>query len=239
MGNCLKRFNWSSKYPEITTDIIDKLQLSSLNNLLLKQRYVRIMKKMDTTTFNTTFIYNILSLFTTIGSISVPALLSIKNDPNISNNTNNDIVNSNITIIETQLNTSEQTTYIFWITFAISLLVSISNGIIKLFSIDQTYIIRHLRYNDLRRQGWLFFSLSGPYGKFTTHNDAIKSFMFNIEKIKTNQLIEEFTPETTASKEQMSYDNYVLNDIDISDYLNTTVINDTINDTTIQITTML
>ena len=61
MGNCLKRFNWSSKYPEITTDIIDKLQLSSLNNLLLKQRYVRIMKKMDTTTFNTTFIYNILS----------------------------------------------------------------------------------------------------------------------------------------------------------------------------------
>ena len=42
---------------------------------------------------------------------------------------------------------------------------------------------------------------------------------YNIEKIKTNQLIEEFTPETTASKEQMSYDNYILNDIDITDYL--------------------
>lgn len=220
MGNCIQRFKWSSRYPEITTNVIDKLELSQLNNLLLKQRYVRIMKKMDTTTFNTTFIYNLLSLFITIGSISVPALLSIKNDPLISNNTNNDVSNnSNITVVSTQLNVSEQSKYIFWITFTVSLLVSISNGIIKLFSIDQTYIIRHLRYNDLRRQGWLFFSLAGPYGKFKTHNEAIKSFMFNIEKIKTNQLIEEFTPETTASKEQMSYDNYILNDIDITDYL--------------------
>jgi len=228
MGNCITRLKWSSRYPDITSEVIENLQLTPLNKVLLTQRYVRIMKKMDTNTYNTTFIYNILSLFITVGSIAVPALLSIKdttfftsddtNGENRGNSVNSTIIETTQTTLNNNGNntnySTEQTIYLFWVTFSISLLVTISNGIIKLFSIDQTYIIRHLRYNDLRRQGWLFFSLAGPYIKYKSHNQAIKSFMYNIEKIKTNQLIEEFTPETTASKEQMTYDAIELDKID-------------------------
>jgi hypothetical protein len=149
--------------------------------------------------------FNFLSILITIGSIMVPALLSIENKAFfLTYNVNaTDINNMND---NNQAKMDLQTHYIFWLTFSISVVVTISNGIIKLFSIDKTYIIRHLRYNDLNRQGWMFFSLSGPYIKYNTHNEAIRTFLFNVEKLRTTQILEEFTPETSAHKEQLTYD---------------------------------
>jgi len=205
MGNCFARVTLTSRYPQMTENIIDKLNLTELNKMIIVNRYVRLIQKLDTLTYNTTFMFNFLSILITIGSIMVPALLSIEKKAFFLN------YNVNITDTSTMNGDSEKQTdiqahYIFWLTFSLSIVVTMSNGIIKLFSIDKTYIIRHLRYNDLNRQGWLFFSLSGPYTKYNTHNEAIRTFLFNVEKLRTTQILEEFTPETSAQKEQLTYD---------------------------------
>ena len=200
MGNCFSRVSLNSHYPTITADIIDNLELTELNKLIIINRYVRMMQKLDTSTYNTTFMFNFFSILITIGSILVPALLSIENKSFFVTQTVNATNDNN------QKEVNIQSHYIFWITFSISVVVTVSNGIIKLFAIDKTYIIRHLRYNDLRRQGWLFFSLAGPYIKYNSHNEAIRPFLFNIEKLRSNQILEEFTPETSATKEQLTYD---------------------------------
>ena len=193
MWNCINRYSRTSDFRELTNDIVDKLEISDLDKLILKNRFIKIVTQMDISTKYTARLYNILGLFITVGSIIVPALLSVQDKPFASHDIND-------------YEKDVQSHRIFWTTFAIALLVSISNGIIKLFSVDQTYIIRHLRYNDMRREGWLFFQLAGPYKKYKRHSQAIKPFIFNIEKIKTNQLKEEYTPENSDQKEMNTYE---------------------------------
>ena len=184
----------ASNFPKLTGDIINNLDVTPLQKLVLVNRYIKVVESMDIKTKNTSNIYHILSLLITVGSILVPSLLSIQEKP------------FKYTEIEGEGTIEEQAHNVFWVTFVISLIVSMANGIIKLFSIDQTYIIRHLRYNDLRREGWLFFLLAGPYLKYSNHKKAIRAFIYNIEKIKTNQLKEEFTPESADGKEMNTYD---------------------------------
>ena len=156
MGNCFSRVSLNSHYPTITADIIDNLELTELNKLIIINRYVRMMQKLDTSTYNTTFMFNFFSILITIGSILVPALLSIENKSFFVTQT----VNATNDINQKEVNI--QAHYIFWITFSISVVVTVSNG--------------------------------------------IRPFLFNIEKLRSNQILEEFTPETSATKEQLTYD---------------------------------
>ena len=155
MGNlCYSMFSVcspsrASNFPKLTGDIINNLDVTPLQKLVLVNRYIKVVESMDIKTKNTSNIYHILSLLITVGSILVPSLLSIQEKP------------FKYTEIEGEGTVEEQAHNVFWVTFVISLIVSMANGVIKLFSIDQTYIIRHLRYNDLRREGWLFFLLAG------------------------------------------------------------------------------
>ena len=203
MGNiCYSMFSIcspskASNFPRLTDEIINKLDITPLQKLVLENRYIKVVETMDIKTKNTSNIYHMLSLLITVGSILVPSLLSIQEKP------------FKYTEVEGEGGegeVKEQAHNVFWVTFVISLIVSMANGVIKLFSIDQTYIIRHLRYNDLRREGWLFFLLAGPYLKYSTHKKAIRAFIYNIEKIKTNQLKEEYTPESADKKEINTYE---------------------------------
>jgi hypothetical protein len=131
-------------------------------------------------------------LFITVGSILVPALLSVDNRPfTPSGDPSED-------------EKSRHENNVFWATWGISLVVSLSNGIVKLFSYDKTYIIRHLRFNELKREGWLFFTLSGPYVGLT-HREAVKTFIQTIEIIKSNQIREEYLPQHDNNKEYAKY----------------------------------
>ena len=211
MGNILFcRKNINSRHRRLTREIINELDITNLQRLVLNNRYINVMKQMDYNTKKTTFLFNTLSIIITLGSILVSTLLSVDNSKSIVYNSNS---TENLNQVELQKH------YIYWITLGISLVVTISNAFIKLFSIDQTYIIRHFRYNELRREGWLFFLLAGPYIKYKKHSLAIKTFIYNIEKIKTNQIREEYAPESTSSKEEISYEN--IENINIS---NTTIV---------------
>ncbi len=72
-------------------------------------------------------------------------------------------------------------------------MVTMSHAFVRLFSFDKTAITRKLRMNHLKSEGWLFLELSGSYSNFDTLQDAFQTFCNNIERIKTEQVEEEYT----------------------------------------------
>lgn len=193
MGNVLYLLGLKSRYKLLTKEIIDLMNITPYNKLILQQRYVNLMEKLDIKRNSTNLWYNILTLVITLGSILVPALISIKDIPMYYSDNNVYINVSSDDSIE-NINNKQQHV-VFWTVFVISLLVTISNAIIKLYSIDKIYIIRNLKYDELRREGWFFYTLTGNYKDFRTNNEAFKLFINNIEYIKSKLLHDELTPE--------------------------------------------
>ena len=87
---------------------------------------------------------------------------------------------------------------IYWATWSISLLVTLSNAMLRLFSLDKTYITRKLKSSHLKSEGWLFLELAGEYSVYRTHQMGL-FILQSIEKIKTEQITEEYTFESITS----------------------------------------
>ncbi len=119
----------------------------------------------------------------TVGSLLVPALLSIQN--------------SDKSFTYTASNFAAQ---IYWTTFVISLLVTTFNGILTLFKVDKKYYFLHTHLERLRSEGWQYFSLTGRYAvlkekdkeKAGTHQNQFVQFIHIVEKIKMKQVQEEY-----------------------------------------------
>ena len=176
----------NGSFPRQIESIATLTDMSPMQKSSFYHRYVKIVQHMEVQMKRTTFMYNIFSLLTTIGSILVPALIAIQDKPFSDSDDSQEAIEAH-------------NSKVYWAGWGVSLVVTISNGIIKLFSLDKTYITRHLRYNDFKKEGWLFLQLGGHYNKFTSHKRAFSVFASNIETIKTLQIHEEFVPENSAS----------------------------------------
>ncbi len=217
MGNIGAKFGFTSNYKSLTRDVIRTIELSEFNKLVLKKRYVQMMEQLDKKRATTRLWYGIFTFIITLGSILVPAFISIEDKtfvlPTSSNkttyynlNSNQILNNDNQTEIiqQPEIITHEeiqefQDHILFWTTFVISLMVTICNALMKLYSIDKIYIIRHLKYDELRREGWFFYTLTGEYAKYDTNDEAFRLFITRIEAIKSMLLHDELTPEYNIS----------------------------------------
>jgi hypothetical protein len=200
MGNILNKTGIRSKYRNQTREIIQKIPLNEFNKLILKKRYVYLMEQLDIKRSSTSFWYSVFTFIITLGSILVPALISIEDKSILYPPEQNISIGNfgNQTIIKTENNDTlldKQEHVLFWLTFCISLLVTICNALIKLYSLDKVYVIRNLKYDELRREGWFFYTLTGDYKNFKNNNEAFKLFITRIETIKSMLLHDELTPE--------------------------------------------
>ena len=132
MGNILYKTGLRSKYKNLTQGIIEQIELNEFNKLILKQRYVHLMEQLDTKRTSTTFWYSFFTLMITLGSILVPALISIEDKPlaypekttTTITELNGSII-SNISVGDiSQTNTLEdyldkQSHALFWLTFCL------------------------------------------------------------------------------------------------------------------------
>ena len=110
----------------------------------------------------------------TVGSLFVPALLSIQNSSYATTH-------------------SEFGSQVYWITFALSLLVTMCNGMITLFKVDKKYYFLNTTMERLRSEGWQYVGLTGRYsGHASTHQNQFLTFTHHIEKIKMKQVEEEY-----------------------------------------------
>jgi len=174
---CVNRGDFKRRFEVILSQEDETLDARSKE--ILRERYVNMVDKLEISAKRASFWFLSLSSLTTVGSIIVPALISIQDKT------------FNINSDETEKEQHENNVY--WASWGISLTVTISNALVRLFSFDKTSITRKLRMNHLKSEGWLFLQLAGDYSQFSTNQEAFQTFCNNVERIKTEQIEEEYT----------------------------------------------
>jgi hypothetical protein len=171
------RYNDTHKF----TVILEQLDLTPMQKDIIRIRYLNILNNFEKRSSRYSYIFFGGHFIITVGSLFVPALLSIQNSDKT-------YVSSNTYF----------TVQIYWATFVISLLVTIFNGILTLFKVDKKYYFLNTTLERLRSEGWQYFSLTGRYSghliKNTTpsHYNQFIYFTHYIEKIKMKQVAEEY-----------------------------------------------
>lgn len=155
-------------------NMIDELELLEYQKTLLKNRFLDQVVLYDKKAKTAEFFYILFSVFITIGSIILPALLSIQQ----MDYSDNDETDEKIQIT------------IYWITWTISIMITICNGLIQLLGLNKQYLSFIRTREKMLSEGWYYFQLTGDY-KESTHKISFSEFCEEIEKIKENQVDKE------------------------------------------------
>lgn len=162
-------------------NILKDLELTDLQKEIIQIRYLSILENFQRRSRNYSYIFFSGHFIITVGSLFVPALLSIQNSDK-----------------SFTFSGDSFSIHIYWATFVISLLVTIFNGVLTLFKIDKKYYFLNTTLERLRTEGWQYFSLSGRYdgrllkNEKPNHNNQFVHFTHFIEKIKMKQVEEEY-----------------------------------------------
>jgi len=171
-------------YKDQVLDIINSLQLTSeTDKHILKSRFLYEVLNYDLRRNHTKRYYNIFRFAVTVGSILLPALLSIGQMDPAKLPKNFDQIS-------------------YWSTWSISLTVTVCNGFLQLFSLDKNYFEYALTSEQLKTEGWQFFQLSGKYEDYKTHEEAYRPFCKSIENIKRKQVEKEFSGKGASQKKK-------------------------------------
>jgi len=157
--------------------------LTPIQKKIIIERYIPFIDILATRCFFFSIFFHIMRLIITVGSLIVPALLSI------------------------QYNGSNEafTLTVYWTAWTLSLLVTTSNGVLTLLKIDKKYFFLHTVLEQLHSEGWQYLQLSGKYSGFYTPNrmptldNQFIFFCHSIEKLKMKQVEEEYFKVDTAT----------------------------------------
>jgi hypothetical protein len=186
----------TNKEIERINGIINTLELSNIQKNILKERYSQIIYDINNRTTKYSRVYHIGHFIITVGSLFVPALLSVQYS-----NTGGENIGERY-----QIN-------IFWSTWVISLLVTIFNGILTLYRVDKKYYLLNTVLERLRSEGWQYFSLTGRYSGHLinhitpSHTNQFIYFCYAIEKISLKLVAEEFFKNNDKSESTLSSSN--------------------------------
>lgn len=162
-------------------NILKYLDISDIQKEIIQVRYINILENFQRRSRNYSYIFFIGHFIITVGSLFVPALLSIQNSDK-----DYTFTGSNFSI------------QVYWATFVISLLVTIFNGVLTLFKVDKKYYFLNTTLERLRSEGWQYLCLTGRYdGRLLTnekpnHMNQFVYFTHYIEKFKMKQVQEEY-----------------------------------------------
>ena len=162
-------------------------QLSLLEGLSAQQseaisaRYINLVETTRVRARVYAYIFHIGRTIVTVGSLIVPALLSIQYT----------------STGPSGLDSKSLSYVIYWITWFISLLVTTCNGILTLFKVDKKYHLLHTTLEQYKTEVWQYIHLSGKYGKIIenvapTHANQYIFFTYNLEKIRMKMVQEEY-----------------------------------------------
>lgn len=154
--------------------IINELDLEEKKKNILYKRYLSELLFYNHKGKVTEVFYIFLSIFVTIATIILPALLSIQQIDYSDDEEEDDAFKKKI----------------YWSTWVISLLVTISNGLVQFLNLNTQFVTYNQTKEKLLSEGWHYFQLSGKYrGK--THLDGYIDFCEEIEDIKRLQVEKE------------------------------------------------
>ena len=164
---------------------VSHADLSPLQKTIIEERYINVVHNFESRCSRLAIVFHTSRLIITVGSLIVPALLSIQYTETGG----------------TSSSVSDPASFayrIYWATWVISLLVTTCNGILSIFKIDKKYYFLHTTLEQLKSEGWQFLQLSGHYSGFhtpeskPTHQNQFVFFCHFVEKIKMKQVEEEY-----------------------------------------------
>lgn len=170
----------SKKTPEQDLfEVFDNLELDSNKKAVLQNRYLRVLENFHSRARTLSWSYYGVRTIVTVGSILVPAFLSIQTTPTTNN-------------------------VMYWTTWMISLAVTICNGFMTLFKLDKKYYFINTTLEMLHSEGWQYIGLTGRYSpkdpiEPPSHDNQFIIFFHMAEKIKMRQVEEEFWKFTDTS----------------------------------------
>jgi hypothetical protein len=160
------------------------ITLSALHKRILMERYNTLLLSMESRVFRISVFFHASRAIVTVGSLIVPALLSIQ-----------------------YTNSGSANLGIYWTTWVFSLLVTVCNGMMTLLKLDKTYYHLHTVYEQLISDGWQYLELTGKYSGFhtphhhPTHENQFIFFCHSVEKIRMQQIQEEYVRVTETSQQ--------------------------------------
>lgn len=165
---------------EMLFNVFETLDIEFYKKAILQDRYLVVLRNMQYRANLYSFMFFSMRITVSVGSILVPAFLSIQGNP---------IRDS-----------------VYLAAWVISILVTICNGFITLFRIDKKYYYIHMTLELLHSEGWRYVGLNGHYWPKDapippTHDSQFQLFAHTIEKIKLRQVEEEYWKlrDTTAT----------------------------------------
>ena len=175
---------YDDSYANQVNEIINTLELDSeTDRSILKSRFLSEVIKYEDRKLHTKKYYDRFRFIVTVGSIILPAILSLgQMDP-------------------TKLPPNFDQ-IVYWSSWTISLMVTASNGFLQLFSLDKNYFEYAITTEQLKTEGWQYFQLSGKYEDDESHQAAYKDFSKSIENIKRKQVEKEFSGKGDVNKKK-------------------------------------
>ena len=175
---------YNDSYANQVNEIINTLELDSeTDRSILKSRFLSEVVQYEKRKVHTKKYYDRFRFVVTVGSILLPAILSLgQMDP-------------------TKLPKNFDQ-IIYWASWTISLSVTASNGFLQLFSLDKNYFEYALTTEQLKTEGWQYFQLAGKYEDEESHQAAYKDFSKSIENIKRKQVEKEFSGKGDVNKKK-------------------------------------
>ena len=177
----INKSKFAKRFKRVLEDT-DSDSLSPHNKLIIIERFLPMVNHTIKESIRSNVFYFLLQTTITIGSIFVPALLSVE-EKNI-------IINSTA---------EEDILYahnLYWTIWCISLAVTISNAVVQLTNMDKKYVMRTIHVSQLKKEGWLFIQKAGSvYGRFknNNHNSFINLFWNRIEKFRFSQILSDLS----------------------------------------------
>lgn len=172
---CCSCWSDSPSFSWLVSPVLDFLSVNSeLERLYIREYYVRITEEYETRAKRMGWWLYHLQVIRTTFNVILPAVLALQN-----------------------LGKLAET--IMWLTWGLSLAVSLSTGYIDLFRMRDLFEQFTRASELLKLEGWRFFGLTGRYAVFAKHQDALPAFFGRVALIRRKMIDEEFPPGKAGS----------------------------------------
>ena len=189
LGDVLDGIRWngnkedSRPFTDAFTEVLRTCGLTGRAKLIIRQRFLKLYKKYKDRFFYTSMFFNIGRITITVGTIIIPALITLDNE-----------------ISER----SAASQAIYYTTFSISVIISITNGLGELMQLSKKYYTYASAKEYLTSEGWSFLSLSGKYKHCSDHAECWRKFIANIETYNSHATLSDLILSVQKSEESMN-----------------------------------
>ena len=159
---------------QLIKEAFDVIGIDNNQKLIIKHRFTSLLEEYGDRSLRYSISFHTLRITITIGSLIVPAILSV------------------------QFTGTQTSISVYWIVWFLSLLVTISNALLTLLKVDKKYYSINTVFHHIVSEGWLYIELSGKYsgfktpGETPTHKNQFVYFCHSLEKIRMKQVEDEY-----------------------------------------------